>query len=341
MKIEKIDFNKQQFHLKNVSRTFALTIPLLPNELIDYISNAYLLCRIADTIEDDPKLENMKKISWLKSFAQFCENGFSDDMQLLSLHKSALEYVENSAKPTELELLKDMQSILIRTRSFPKSVQQILSKGVSILSYGMSKFLKSIEIKNIDDVDLYCYFVAGIVGELLAALFYDYDKSIDKQKIMTLAVSFGEGLQLTNILKDRFEDRQRDVSFLPNINEPKQDSLYYIGICNGHLADAIDFVCLIPKKNKGIRIFCLLNILMAIFTLSKIYKEDLLGKTKVKITRRKVKFLYIASHLICSSNFLIKLFFTLASFSVKKIRRNPSALRNKVSCWEKVLKVYL
>ena len=36
-----------------VSRTFALTIPQLTLELVDVVGNAYLLCRLADTIEDD------------------------------------------------------------------------------------------------------------------------------------------------------------------------------------------------------------------------------------------------------------------------------------------------
>ena len=78
MQQTQIDFEKQQEHLKNVSRTFALTIPMLPESLIDYISNAYLLCRIADTVEDDPIAPTKQKIAWLVSFAQFCSNDFSD-----------------------------------------------------------------------------------------------------------------------------------------------------------------------------------------------------------------------------------------------------------------------
>ena len=80
MQLTQIQFDRQQEHLAKVSRTFALTIPLLPTELIDYISNAYLLCRIADTIEDDPKALVKQKIAWLNSFATFCKNEFSDDM---------------------------------------------------------------------------------------------------------------------------------------------------------------------------------------------------------------------------------------------------------------------
>ena len=74
MQLTQIDFDKQQVHLRNVSRTFALTIPMLPKSLIDYISNAYLLCRIADTVEDDPIAADKQKISWLISFADFCKS---------------------------------------------------------------------------------------------------------------------------------------------------------------------------------------------------------------------------------------------------------------------------
>ena len=108
MQQTQIDFEKQQEHLKNVSRTFALTIPMLPESLIDYISNAYLLCRIADTVEDDPIAPTKQKIAWLVSFAQFCSNDFSDDMQLLSLHKQAVELVQKGSKTTEFELIKDI-----------------------------------------------------------------------------------------------------------------------------------------------------------------------------------------------------------------------------------------
>ena len=47
--------------LAKVSRTFALTIPQLPAPLADWVGNAYLLCRIADTIEDEPALSCEEK----------------------------------------------------------------------------------------------------------------------------------------------------------------------------------------------------------------------------------------------------------------------------------------
>lgn len=336
MQQTQIDFEKQQEHLKNVSRTFALTIPMLPESLIDYISNAYLLCRIADTVEDDPIAPTKQKIAWLVSFAQFCSNDFSDDMQLLSLHKQAVELVQKGSKTTEFELIKDMQGVITRTRSFPRKVQMILSKGVSILSYGMAQSLQGLNIKDVDDVDKYCYYVAGVVGELLAALFCEYNHTIDKHALMILSVSFGEGLQLTNILKDRVEDKMRNVSFLPVVadSEYKKMVEYYIALCQGHLDDALAFICKVPTGEYGIRLFCLLNIAMATATLKLISKSDLLDEKKPKISRNKVKFLYVLSKFCAKNNFLTVCFFKMLSRGVKRERRSALELRDKVSCWE-------
>ena len=51
--------------LTGVSRTFAFTIPQLPDGLRSHITNAYLLCRIADTIEDDADLSAEQKNLYL------------------------------------------------------------------------------------------------------------------------------------------------------------------------------------------------------------------------------------------------------------------------------------
>ena len=55
--MKSLSISEQNKHLAGVSRTFALTIPCLPKDLRDWVGNAYLLCRIADTIEDDPKMD--------------------------------------------------------------------------------------------------------------------------------------------------------------------------------------------------------------------------------------------------------------------------------------------
>ena len=248
MELGHIDFFEQQKHLKKVSRTFALTIPLLPSPLDDYISNAYLLCRIADTVEDDPLASPEKKVQWLNEFSSFCRGGFSDEMELLRLHKVAMELVKAGAVENEYLLVKDMPNVVMRTVSYNNSIKKILSKGVSILSSGMADSIKGYSISTLEDVDKYCYYVAGVIGEVLALLFCEYNHSIDRKKLLSLSVSFGEGLQLTNILKDRYQDQKRNVSFLPAVAVEKQQEQIeeYSAICQGHLDDALSFILSIP-----------------------------------------------------------------------------------------------
>ena len=153
---------------------------------------------------------------------------------------------------------------------------------------------------------------------------------------MILSVSFGEGLQLTNILKDRVEDKKRNVSYLPKVVNSEYKSMVenYIALCQGHLDDALAFICKVPTTEYGIRLFCLLNIAMATATLKLISKSDLFDEKKPKITRNKVKFLYVLSKICAKNNFLTVCFFKLLSHGVKRERRSALELRNKVSCWE-------
>ncbi|HYC10740.1 MAG TPA: squalene/phytoene synthase family protein, partial [Steroidobacteraceae bacterium] len=63
-----LDVNYQEQILPHVSRTFALTIPQLPQPLRIAVCNAYLVCRIADTIEDEPALSAAETRVYLERF---------------------------------------------------------------------------------------------------------------------------------------------------------------------------------------------------------------------------------------------------------------------------------
>ena len=334
--IKAINLEQQQDHLQKVSRTFALTIPLLPKDLADYVGNAYLLCRIADTIEDDPKALPTKKIIWLKDFAFFASKSFAKEEDLLSLKERALALTKDGAKDVEYALIEDMDKVIKRTLTFPSSQLQILAKGVSILASGMADKLAEIKINNEDDVDSYCYLVAGVVGELLAALFAQVDNKIIKDEFMPLAVSFGEGLQLTNILKDRFDDSKRGASFLPKVDEDKlkEEINYYIEKTLGHLDDALRFVLKIPTREKGIRLFCYFNVAMAIVTLRKIAKNPLGISDSLKISRTSVKSLALLCTGAVKSDCLLQALHHMLSFNLKRQAIDVKSLYRKVSKWQ-------
>jgi len=337
-----LTLEQQAVHLQRVSRTFALTIPVLPMPLADWVGNAYLLCRIVDTIEDDPLLPCAIKQQHMNLFLaslQGCDSVENWSRQLagsLSAHTPS----------GELALIGDIPAVLARLFSFPAAVQQILVQGVSIMSRGMSAQQQQASISDGHELDCYCYHVAGVVGELLTELFSVYTPAIAQQKagLLPLAVSFGEGLQLTNILKDIQEDAARGVCWLPlqhltaapySIHRDQQHITDYIALAHGHLQDAVRFTLKLPTQESGIRQFCLWATGMAILTLQRVHTHSLSSESvPVKISRRQVKGVILSCRLAGWSNALLRAYFRWLGRGLPITHRDVNELHQRVSAWQ-------
>ncbi|MEY3219933.1 MAG: hypothetical protein RIT27_1290 [Pseudomonadota bacterium] len=311
----------QEWILPQVSRTFALTIPQLPKPLILVVSNAYLLCRIADTIEDDPQLTTEQKTTFSNHFISVVngqENPQTFAEQLAPLLSKKIP------KP-ERDLIINTALVIEITHSFNTYQQSQLIRCIKIMSNGMAKFQRTASLnglQNIEELNEYCYVVAGVVGEMLAALFSDYSKDIAKYQtqLEKLAVSFGEGLQMTNILKDISDDRERGICWLPKDIFENGDffdeQTFHLGIkklvaiaCE-HLQQAMNYIYLIPKQETGIRKFCLWAVAMAVLTLRNIAKEKgfYTGK-QIKISRNTVRGIIVVSNALIKQDKALQFLF--------------------------------
>jgi len=312
----------QTWILPQVSRTFALTIPQLPEPLVLVVSNAYLLCRIADTIEDDSLLTFEQKTVFSNHFIDVVSGKESP-------HPFAEQLAPLLSKNTpqaEQDLIQNTPLVIEITHSFNLNQQAQLIRCIKIMSNGMAHFQRTASLnglKNIEELNQYCYVVAGVVGEMLAALFCDYSQDIAKHQIQLekLSVSFGQGLQMTNILKDIADDKERGICWLP------QDLFvdgFEIGIkktlkttCE-HLQQAMNYIYLIPKNETGIRKFCLWAVAMAVLTLRKIAKEKgFYTGQQVKISRTTVKMVILGSNLLIKQDKILQFLFEKFTYSMK------------------------
>lgn len=319
--------------LQYVSRTFALTIPQLPVDLRRVVSNAYLLCRIADTIEDDNAVDSEQTRRLAELFVQVVAGNvpaeqFSEELYpLLSEHTIEEEH----------DLIKNTDSVIRITHSFNENQRNALERCIRIMAKGMADYqdAETLEgLENLAAMDDYCYYVAGVVGEMLTELFCDYSDEIDanKDELMKLAVSFGQGLQMTNILKDIWDDRARGACWLPrdifeeegfdlrklnenNKNEKFQRGLgQLIAVARNHLSDALTYTLMIPSHEKGIRKFCLWALGMAVLSLDKLNNHlDFSRGSDVKITRRSVKATVASTSLLVSNDWALKKLFSYSS----------------------------
>ncbi len=325
------DYILQQQMLPGVSRTFALTIPQLKEPLCTVVTTAYLLCRIADTIEDDTNLTQQEKV---KFHQQFCLV-LQDQADAENLAHILVNKLGASTLLAEKQLINNIPIVIRCLRGFTAAQQLIVTRCVNIMSEGMPEFQAIASLSGLPtmaDLNRYCYCVAGVVGEMLTELFCDYSTEIalHKTQLMSLAVSFGQGLQMTNILKDFWEDRQRGVCWLP------QDSFDDVGIklmnwkvatqrlefnqifakfvkkAYMHLQDALNYVLLIPANEVGIRRFTLWALGLAVLTLRNLDSHNnFTAGSAVKISRNQVKTAIFILNSTCRYNRILKYLFTI------------------------------
>ncbi len=329
----------QQRILQGVSRTFALTIPELPPRLARVVGNAYLLCRIADTIEDDPGLSYPRQREFSDRFIAVV--GGQEDAQAFA--EALHPLLSPQLSETERDLIRNAARVIRIMHSFNAGQRAALLRCVQIMAKGMAWYQERETLDGLADmpaVDRYCYYVAGVVGEMLTELFCDYSPAIAAQKepMMKLAVSFGQGLQMTNILKDIWEDRRRGACWLPRdvflrhgvslarLPEAASQPGYaaalseLIAVARGHLENALTYTLRIPVRERGIRRFCLWALGMAVLTLDRINRRrDFRAGHEVKISRRQVRATILLSNLSVSHDRLLRGLFRIAA------RRLPAA----------------
>jgi farnesyl-diphosphate farnesyltransferase len=237
----------------------------------------------------------------------------------------------------ERDLILNTPRVIRITHSCNAAQQAAMLRCVRIMANGMAWYQERETLEGLPDqpaMDCYCYYVAGVVGEMLTELFCDYSEEIarHRDRLLRLAVSFGQGLQMTNILKDIWEDRRRGACWLPrdvflragvDLAHLTPDDLpagfrialgELIGVARQHLENALAYTLLIPPQEKGIRRFCLWAIGMAVLTLRRLNgRRDFRSGREVKISRNSVKLTILTTNLTTSSDRLLRWLFAFAA----------------------------
>ena len=283
------DEDYQNRILPHVSRTFALTIPQLPPGLAGAVTSAYLLCRIADTIEDEPALSAAESEHYLQRFAA-AVSGREDAARLARELEGRLS---ERTLPSERDLVRNMERVIRLTAQLARDQRVAMERCIELMCYGMHRFQATASLAGLErssDLDSYCYYVAGVVGEMLTELFCCHSPAVALQRtaLQELSVSFAEGLQLTNIIKDFWEDRSRGACWFPQevfarhgvelarLTPQGSDARFHAGVrelvavAHGHLRNALAYALLLPARERGIRLFCLWAIGLAVLTLRRI-----------------------------------------------------------------------
>jgi len=206
--------------LQRTSRTFALAIPLLPEPTRNQVGIAYLLFRIADTFEDAVLWTRERRLEALTRFVELLDQDptAAEALAAECLREPPLEHAGYR------ELLARMPLVLRDFGALPLIARVAVRRHLVRSIDGMKQFVRRsdeqnrLTLSNIEDLRDYCYSVAGIVGEMLTEL-YLLDRAelaASAEELRNRAASFGEGLQLVNILKDAPRDVEEGRVYIPD-----------------------------------------------------------------------------------------------------------------------------
>ena len=301
--------------LPRVSRTFALGIKLLPPRLEPPVRIGYLLCRIADTIEDDLGLTPERKSVLLDMFlAAFDDARVADEF--------ALSVAELTASDDYLELVAASAGVLELYGALDAPARAILRRWIVEMVGGMRDFVlrhpRGIRIATLAELREYCYYVAGTVGHLLTELWHEHSLAVGDAtyaRLLEDCEPFGEALQIVNILKDVAWDAERENAiYIPADLLAAQGSSHamildagrrdanrraldpVIAAANEDVERALRYIEALPATAMRVRLFCVLPILFAIATLRELAQTDrmLIPGGGVKIERSEVRSIVIA-----------------------------------------------
>ena len=299
--------------LKQTSRSFYLTLRILPGAVRRQIGLAYLLARTTDTIADTEIVPAAKRLQALQSLRD----------RILGLRNNVLDFSElarHQGLPAERLLLDRCDASLVCLRELApvdlERVRKVLGTIIGGQRLDLQRFTDAtvetvFALQNEVELDDYTYRVAGCVGEFWTAICRAHlfpNANLDEAKLLADGVRFGKGLQLVNILRDLPVDLRKGRCYVPAdklatsglqpadllqaANESKFRPLYdrYLDLAEAHLAAGWAYTNTVPRNQVRIRLGCAWPILIGRETIKRLRAASVLDPScRIKISRAKVR----------------------------------------------------
>src|ERR1700730_20414 len=286
--------------LKSVSRSFYLTLRVLPTGMRDPVGLAYLLARAADTIADTSLIPPEKRMELLLSLRSQV-NSFLDEE---ALTRMAVEGASHQTDSDAKVLLESLGSALTVLSQLSESDQETVRDIVTTLTKGMEFDLHTfpdessgqiVSLREFSELDQYTYMVAGCVGEVWTKMTYVHVPGTftgNPEVVLSRGIRFGKALQMTNVLRDCGKDLRIGRCYLPSTMLDRsglgpQDLLLpdasrrarplMFELVRGtldHFREALEYMLAIPAFSVRLRLGCLLPILIGLETLLLLVKHD-------------------------------------------------------------------
>jgi len=321
--------------LKNVSRSFYLSIRVLPPSMRYSIGLAYLLARAADTITDTRGISVQKRRQYLENFRQRLNTPVVIESFEITIDPSVNEIslAEQQLLHTLSDLFSALNTLNEPDRKYVIKVLDTLTQGmiVDLTTFPAEESGELVALDTAQTLDNYIYLVAGCVGEFWTQQMCAHQPKLNWQPehYTVLGIRLGKALQLTNILRDVPQDLRIGRCYLPSeeldlhnltpkmllsnqhTNQARPILHHWLSIALNHFQAGEQYVLAIPKQFLQLRLAALWPLLLGLKTLSllSLNKTWLSVEHSSKVSRQWVYVMLLFSLPAAFSNTLLKLWF--------------------------------
>jgi len=315
--------------LKQTSRSFYLTLRVLPGAIRQQIGLTYLLARTSDSIADTEIVPLDQRLAALQKMRE----------RILGQSATRLNFGElakQQGSPAESALLEKVEDSLAALQNCSADDQKLIRDVLAIIISGqeldLRRFAKAtvppeggnpniVALETAAELDDYTYRVAGCVGEFWTKTCHAHlfpRLRLDEKQLIADGVRFGKGLQLVNILRDLPADLKKGRCYLPTeklepakllpqtllspANEAKFLPLFRESLdkAESHLAAGWAYTNALPFGQFRVRLACAWPILIGVRTIEKLRAANVIDlQQRVKVSREEIRAIVKRSILAC------------------------------------------
>lgn len=305
--------------LKEVSRSFYLTMRVLPSAIRPQISLAYLLARTTDTIADTELVPIARRLETLADLRDRILGARAAPVDFSGIADKQQSTGERAALLRCEEALQILSSLPSQDQQLIREVLQTIVSGqeLDLQRFAGANAGRIVALQNALALDDYTYRVAGCVGEFwtkmcLLHLFPANKES--ESKLLAEGIRFGKGLQLVNILRDIPRDLRQGRCYLPldqlkaaglephdllsPANEGRCRSIYnaHLKTAENYLASGWNYTISLPRGQIRVRLACAWPILIGQKTVQKLHRENPLDpERRIKVSRSEIRSILLRS----------------------------------------------
>jgi len=314
--------------LRRVSRSFYLSLRILPRDLRAPVGLAYLLARAADTVADTRLIARDARVAHLEALRAAFDGSPADVAAVAAACRP------HHADGAAAELLARLPEAVARLEHLAPADRAAVRGVLATLTRGMALDLAAFPgedaaqlaaLRTVADLDQYVYLVAGCVGEFWTVIHVAHRRRLarwDVARMSAEGVRFGKALQMTNVLRDVPSDLRHGRCYLPAVElathglapvdlldpdaMPKLRPVFtrLLGIAADHYRAGWRYTLAIPRSEFRMRLACTWALLIGQATLAELaaHPDPLSAGTPVKIPRAAVRGILARSVLAVGSN---------------------------------------